>query len=143
MKIYARTKTKFTYQPFSKNYQYLNKTKSNALLLIIGLLLIISTPILIFGQLPNLGVTENFAVFTSIGELSNFETSDIRGDIGTNNGPFAGFGSPTLVQGTIEWQNSISAQAVIDVQIAYDDLFNRTPTVLGHQPEFGNGETLT
>ncbi len=33
-------------------------------------------------------------------------------------------------------------QSGIDIQLAYDDLYSRTPTVTGHAPAFGGGETL-
>jgi hypothetical protein len=48
----------------------------------------------------NLGALSSFAVFTSNGAITNAGTSNITGDIGTNNGSITGFESAT-VNGTI------------------------------------------
>ena len=99
-------------------------------------------PIQIFAQLPNLGTAENFALFTSSGAVGNVGTSNITGNVGTNGGAISGFGAPTVVNGSEESVNSVTAQCTIDVQVAYNDLFGRIPTVTGHAVTFGNGETL-
>lgn len=94
-------------------------------------------------QLPDLGTTIDFALFTKNGALGNTAVSTITGDIGTNDGAITGFGAPTVVNGSIELANSRTAQAAIDVQNAYNQLFSVTPTDASHLPAFGNSETLT
>lgn len=93
-------------------------------------------------QMPDLGSASEFAMFTSIGALGNTGTSEISGDIGTNNGDITGFEAPTVVYGHIELENAVTAQCAIDVQAAYDELLATTPTVGNHAPTFGSGETL-
>ncbi len=100
------------------------------------------SPLNSFAQLPNMGTSIKFAVFTSAGVLSNTGTSTITGDIGTNIGDIIGFGAPTVVIGSIDSGNAVTIQCAIDVQAAYNELFSTSPTVLGHAPTFGNGEIL-
>lgn len=115
------------------------KTK---LLFRFAVVLLLLAPTINFAQLPNLGTAENFAIFTTTGALSNTATSNITGDIGTDNGAISGFGVPTIVNGNIDSVNGVTAQCAIDVQAAYDELFASTPTDVGHAPAFGSGETL-
>jgi len=100
-------------------------------------------PLKTYAQLPNLGTAINFALFTAIGALNNVQTSDITGDIGTNNGTVSDFGAPTVVTGNTESVNGITAQCAIDLQTAYNEIFSLTPTVVDHSPSFGGGETLS
>lgn len=93
-------------------------------------------------QLPNLGTAENFVLFTSAGALGNTGVSTLNGDIGTNVGAITGFEDPTVVNGSIEHANSVTAQCSTDVQAAYNEIFARTPTETGHAPAYGGGETL-
>lgn len=44
----------------------------------------------------NMGITPNFAIFTSVGAVSNVGANIIIGDIGTNNGTITGFETATL-----------------------------------------------
>jgi hypothetical protein len=92
--------------------------------------------------LPNLGTAANFAIFTSNGAVGNTGTTVITGDIGTNLGAVSGFGPPTVVNGNIEYVNAVTAQAVIDTQAAYDELFAQPSTTPPHAPAFGSGEVL-
>ena len=50
----------------------------------------------------NLGALSSFAVFTSNGSITNAGSSNITGDIGTNNGAISGFES-AVVDGTINF----------------------------------------
>lgn len=100
------------------------------------------SPNINLAQSPNLGIAANFSIFTTLGALGNTGTSDITGNIGTNNGALSGFEAPTKVNGTIEWANSVTQQASIDVQNAYNELFNIVPTVIDHAPSFGSDEIL-
>lgn len=109
---------------------------------IIATLIALVFPLISFAQLPTLGTAENFAIFTTIGALDNTGTSNITGDIGTDNGAIAGFGAPTVVNGTINSGNAVTVQCALDVQAAYNEIFGYIPTVVGHAPAFGSGETL-
>lgn len=96
----------------------------------------------IFAQLPDLGTASNFAIFTGVGALGNTGVSNITGNIGTHDGAITGFGAPTIVNGSIELANSLTAQAAMDVQAAYNEIFAIAPTDISHAPAFGGGEIL-
>ncbi|MFT5824085.1 MAG: gliding motility-associated-like protein [Crocinitomix sp.] len=109
---------------------------------------IILTSIILFlfsiktsAQLPDLGEMANFALFTSNGAVTNAGTSYIEGNVGADIGAISGFGSPTTLVGTTESANALTAQCVLDVQSAYDQLFANPETVL-HAASFGAGETV-
>jgi len=125
----------------SNSAQYPSKVK--LIQFIFTTFIVFISPNICFTQLPNLGTAINFAVFTTIGALGNTATSNITGNIGTNNGAITGFGAPTVVNGNIEWANSVTAQCAIDVQAAYNALLGTTPTVTNHPPSFGSSETLS
>jgi hypothetical protein len=72
-----------------------------------------------FGQTPNLGACEPFAIFSAVGAIDNVGPTFIYGDVGTNAGAFNGF-PPGTVNGTIHVADVVSAQAAIDVEILYD-----------------------
>jgi hypothetical protein len=88
-----------------------------------------------------LGSAENFAIFTSDGDVSNSASSGIIGDIGTDLGAITGFSTSTHV-GANQIANAITSQANIDLNNAYNQLILLTVTVPGHAPAFGSGETL-
>jgi gliding motility-associated-like protein len=100
------------------------------------------SPINTFAQLPTLGVAQNFGLFSSNGAVTNAGTSNIDGNVGADIGSVTGFGAPTVVSGTIEYANAMTAQCAIDVQSAYNQLFATPQTVFGHPPAFGAGETV-
>ncbi|MDZ4708163.1 MAG: hypothetical protein SH818_07130 [Saprospiraceae bacterium] len=75
-------------------------------------------------QSPELGSIANFVLFTSEGALVNTGISHVNGDIGTDVGAITGFGPPTVVYGNIESSNAATMQAKIDLQVAYQQLFN-------------------
>lgn len=89
----------------------------------------------------NLGSTYSFAVFTGAGQFSNDGATVITGDIGTDVGAFSGF-PPGIVNGTIHVTDAVSAQAAIDVDLAYAELFG-TPCGLVLGTSLGNGQLLT
>jgi gliding motility-associated-like protein len=100
-------------------------------------------PNISLAQPPNLGTASNYAIFTSLGALGNTgTTTNITGHIGTHVGAITGFGAPNVVIGNIELANASTAQCLIDVQAAYDEIVAITPTVTSHPPAFGT-ETLT
>jgi hypothetical protein len=97
-----------------------------------------------FSQI-DLGSIEDFTLFTTIGAVDNTPTATgafITGDIGTDTGAITGFGSPTVINGSIHNPNAITAQAVLDLTSIVDQI-NNTVTTATHLPVFGNGETLT
>ena len=103
-----------------------------------------------------LGVLSNYALFTSLGAVSNTSTSGINGKIGTNVGASSGY-EASIVIGTFETANAATAQAKIDIDTAYNRLMalpNTVPSDLGvlpvvllaHAAAFGSvapgGETI-
>ena len=76
-------------------------------------------------QAPNLGLAFSFALFTSEGAFGNVGNTAVIGDIGTNVGEFSGFPVGT-VDGRIFLADSISAQAAIDVHVAYSLLYDKS-----------------
>src|ERR1035437_9694434 len=105
------------------------KTK---LLMTLSFIVMLSLPIVGFGQAPNLGVTSGFALFTGTGAFDNTGVSYVTGDIGSNVSPITGFPNPGTVVGQTYQTDAISAQAAIDVNVAYGELSNLSVfTVLG------------
>lgn len=78
---------------------------------------------IISGQAPDLGTSSNFALFTSTGAFDNLRETIVTGDIGTNVGALNGFPSPGTVIGQIHVVDLTSAQAAIDLEVAYNQLF--------------------
>jgi Ice-binding-like/Secretion system C-terminal sorting domain len=104
-------------------------------------LFLLLIPNINFAQAPNLGSTASFALFTAAGAFSNDGNTVVTGDIGTNAGAFTGF-PPGIVNGQIYVADATSAQAAIDVEIAFMDLSLVTcGPVLG--VNLGNDQTLT
>ncbi|WP_342085111.1 ice-binding family protein [Dyadobacter sp. OTU695] len=98
-------------------------------------------PGLSFGQAPQLGSAADFAAFTTIGAFNNDGTSVLVGDVGTNAGAFNGF-PPGIVVGETHVADAASAQAAVDLGIAYDAVSALDQcSVLG--TTLGNGQVLT
>jgi hypothetical protein len=94
----------------------------------------------VFSQVPALGTSSSFAVFTAVGAFNNLDATFIIGDAGTNVGEFTGF-PPGDVQGQINVEDAISAQAAIDVDNAYKELLAiECGVVLG--TSMGSGQIL-
>ncbi|MFT5628817.1 MAG: hypothetical protein ACI92X_002073, partial [Dokdonia sp.] len=95
-----------------------------------------------------LGSLKEFAMFTSLGAVANAATSGIVGAIGTNGGAISGFLTSThtnsdATTGTFYNSDTVTAQAVIDLDNAYAALMALPNTISAHTPAFGSGETLT
>jgi hypothetical protein len=90
---------------------------------------------------PSLGTASNFAIFSSIGAISNVGVSIIEGNIGTNQGAVTGFGTST-VSGTTLIADAVTQQAAVDLAAAYAGFSGMTPTITNHTPAFGSGETI-
>ena len=88
-----------------------------------------------------LASVEKFRLFTSAGAVANAATSGFIGDIGTNVGAISGFGTSTHI-GSFYSADAVTAQAKIDLDIAYNKLMLIPTTVTTHTPAFGSGETL-
>jgi len=88
-----------------------------------------------------LGSVSKFTLFTSAGAVAHTGTSGFVGDIGTHTGAISGFGTSTHV-GSFYNADSITAQAVLDLDNAYNQLMLLPNTVPFHAPAFGGGETL-
>jgi|GEM_PF-964517 len=113
----------------------------NRLLLFFAAVLLISFPKINYGQAPALGTTSGFALFTAVGAFSNTGATNVTGDLGTNVGAFSGF-PPGTVLGQIHVADPVSAQAAIDVDVAYSNLGTVTcGAVIG--TTLGNNQVLT
>ena len=93
------------------------------------------------GQAPNLGTTSGFALFTAVGAFNCTGAGTlVNGDVGTNVGAFNAF-PPGTVNGAIHVADVVSAQAAIDVNVAYGNLSTVTcGTAIG--ATMGNGQKL-
>jgi hypothetical protein len=84
-------------------------------------ILLLLIPTIGSAQAPGLGTASRFVLFTSVGAFENTGTSSATGDIGTGAGLFSGF-PPGTVTGEIHVADAVTAQAAIDVDIAYSHL---------------------
>lgn len=91
-----------------------------------------------FGQAPNLGTTVDFVLFSADGAVTNSGITQLTGHVGTNNGSSTGFGN---VNGTMHDNDGASAQAAVDLLIAYGQLNSAIPNYFP-APLMGNGQTL-
>lgn len=95
-------------------------------LLLLSTVTVLAFPKAGFGQsAPNLGTTSSFAFFTAVGAFTVNGASIVTGDVGTNVGAFTGF-PPGVLFGQQHVANSTSAQAAIDVAVAYNELVANT-----------------
>jgi uncharacterized repeat protein (TIGR01451 family) len=88
-----------------------------------------------------LGVLSSFALYTSFGAVANTSTSGFDGNIGSDGGALSGFNS-SVVLGSFNNADSVTSQAKIDINNAYDSLMKLPNTVTGHAAAFGSGETI-
>ncbi|MBC7389085.1 MAG: DUF3494 domain-containing protein [Opitutaceae bacterium] len=104
----------------------------------IALLALISGFNNVNGQAPTLGTAATFALFSSNGAVTNTGSSQVTGNVGSNNGAGTGFGN---VNGTMHDMDGTSAKAFADLGVAYKDLDGRIATN-NPAPLLGNGQTL-
>ena len=88
------------------------------------------------------GTVANFIIFSGAGAVANTGVSTFTGDVGSHAGAIAGFGTPTVLNGTVENANPITLQASIDLTALCLQLQNTPTTVPNHIVNYGNGETL-
>lgn len=91
------------------------------------------------GQTPTIGLTSQFALFTSSGAITNVGISQITGDIGSNLGAATNFGN---VNGVMRSQNAVTAAAAADLLTLTSELASATNTNFP-SASLGNGDTLT
>jgi hypothetical protein len=108
-------------------------------LLILTVVALVLFPKVTFPQTPNLRSVINFVLFTTTGAVGNTGLSSITGKIGTNAGAITNF---TPIPGQEENGNAVTAQAVTDLQLLYDELHASVQSFPSHSAVLGNGETL-
>ncbi len=133
---------KIEYPASNPNILYPPVMISRLLILILAGLLVFLHPLTTNAQLPNLGTAERFVLFTSAGAVENTGISVFNGDIGTHVGAITGFGPPTVVNGSIEQANGITAQVALDLENAYNQLASLTCGAV-IDVTLGNGQILT
>ena len=84
---------------------------------------------------------ENYAMFSSFGAVSNAATSGFIGDVGADLGVMSGYSTSTQV-GYERSAGTITAQAKLDLDSAYNELVAIRITDSLHTPAFGSGETV-
>jgi hypothetical protein len=84
---------------------------------------------------------ENYTMFSSLGAVSNAATSGFIGDVGANSGVMSGYSTSTQV-GYERSAGSITAQAKLDLDSAYNELVAIRITDSLHTAAFGSGETV-
>ncbi len=95
-----------------------------------------------YGQVPILGSTADFTLFTANGAFNNVgATTIVTGNVGTNNGAFNAF-PPGTIDDLIHVADPVSAQAAIDVFTAYAS-FSAFTCGMPHGVLLGNNESLT
>lgn len=102
------------------------------------------SPVLTGPASPTLGAAACYAIFSSIGAVSNAGSSYITGDVGSNSNAPTGF-NPLFVNGSIHTvPDPSTAQCASDLTIAYNYL-NTLPVdiELLYPAQFGNNLVLT
>ena len=109
--------------------------------LITILFLLFFYPCISIGQAPTLGTTASFALFTAAGAFENEGPSIVIGDVGTNVGAYNAF-PPGILIGQSHVADPGSAQAAIDVEVAYSQL-SALPCGMVIGTTLGNNQVLT
>lgn len=91
-----------------------------------------------FGQAPDLGSTANFALFTTVGAITNTGITHITGDIGSNSAGSTGFGN---IDGTMYAIDGVTGLATADITTLYAELATAIPTDFP-SVLLGTGDTL-
>ena len=112
--------------------------KNTSLFYVTLVTLLLILPSTISAQAPNLGSVASFVLFSSNGAVTNSGSSNITGNVGTNNGSSTAFGN---VNGIMHDNDGASALCSSDLLIAYNQLDAATPTFFPAQL-LGNGQTL-
>ncbi|MES2778296.1 MAG: ice-binding family protein [Bacteroidota bacterium] len=110
----------------------------NILLLSITSVILCFVPAHLYSQIITLGNANNFALFTTVGAVTNVGISQVTGHVGSNIGGSTTFGN---VNGRMHDQDTASASCAIAVLAAYGQL-NALIPAFALAPIFGNGDTL-
>ncbi len=108
------------------------------LLLSITSIILWFIPAYLYAQVVTLGTTNNFALFTTVGAITNVGLSQVTGDVGSNIGGSTAFGN---VNGNMHDQDTSSASGASALLTAYGQLNTAIPTLF-HASPFGNGDTF-
>jgi len=102
------------------------------------------SPVLTGPASPTLGAAACYAIFSSIGAVTNSGSSYITGDVGSNSGSPTGF-NPAFVNGNIHTvPDGSTAQCANDLTIAYTYLNGLPADIeLLYPAQFGNNLVLT
>jgi len=106
--------------------------KRSLLFIVTTVTLLFSLPQVNFGQAPNLGTSADFALFTTVGAVTNAGTeylTQVTGNVGSNSGPISGFGN---VDGQLHPGDGQSALAAADLLLAYGELAAAIPLFFRH-----------
>src|SRR6185295_17794290 len=95
----------------------------STLLFLIASAILLSYPKVNFGQVPELGTTADFVLFTTVGAVGNVGISQLTGNVGTNSGSSTAFGN---VNGGMHDNDGASAQCAADLLLAYFQLDTTT-----------------
>jgi LruC domain-containing protein len=90
----------------------------------------------------DIGSIADFTLYSSDGAVSNVGISDVTGEVGSNLGIISGFGPPSILNGSIQNANSITAQAALDLNDLIAQINNTVTTDAAHAAAFGS-ETLS
>jgi hypothetical protein len=101
-------------------------------------------PVLIGPAAPSLGTVECFAILTSDGTATNTGTTNVIGDIGTDNGTVSGY-NHLGVEGVVHsMPDAFTAQASADLNNLYTSLNSQSSDIeLVYPLLFGHSQTLT
>ncbi len=112
--------------------------KKQLLHLVTAVTLLLSFPNANFAQAPTLGTAADFVLFSSNGAVTNTGTSQLTGNVGTNNGSSTFFGN---VNGVMHDQDGASLACQGDLLTAYNQLNSAVPTFF-ISTSLGNSDTL-
>jgi hypothetical protein len=89
------------------------------------------------------GALADFTIFRGTRAVANTRVSIVTGNVGSNAGAIACFGSPSVLNGVIENANAITLQASLDLSAACIDLQNIPATITDYSGVFGSVERET
>ena len=103
----------------------------------------ISTPLPTGPAAPVFVESENYAVFSSLGDVSDDGTSHVTGDVGSNSALPTGF-NPLFVSGNIEGMNPATEAGAADLLLVYNSLSTLAADIELLAPaQFGHNLVLT
>jgi len=102
------------------------------------------SPVLSGPTAPAMGAVACYAIFSSVGAVSNVGITNITGDVGSNSGAPTGY-NPANINGTLHnVPDASTAQCANDLLIAYNYLSTLTTDIeLLYPAQFGNNLVLT